>query len=140
MNPLSHFHEFVTLDGGQLVTDLCVPAATFGKRHGNVLRAYDNLDCSDEFNRLNFQPVEYADEKGELRRFVTMTKDGFTMLAMGFTGPSAMAFKEAYIGAFNAMADHIANYERKLWKVYQALVAALRQSRRSGSAPNTAIR
>jgi hypothetical protein len=33
-----------------------------------------------EFNRLNFQPVEYVDHKGELRRMIKMTKDGFMLL------------------------------------------------------------
>jgi Rha family phage regulatory protein len=50
-------------------TALCL-ARDFGKRHKNVLKAYDNLQCSPEFNRLNFQPVEYVDHKGELRRMI----------------------------------------------------------------------
>ena len=33
-----------------------------------------------------------------------MTRDGFTFLAMGFTGPRAAVFKEAYIEAFNKAA------------------------------------
>jgi Rha family phage regulatory protein len=61
-------------------------ARNFDKRHKNVLRAYDNLQCSPEFNRHNFMPVEYVDQKGELRCMVKMTKDGFIMLVMGFTG------------------------------------------------------
>lgn len=32
-----------------------------------------------------------------------VTRDGFTLLAMGFTGAKAMQFKVAYIEAFNAM-------------------------------------
>ena len=30
-------------------------------------------------------------------------RDGFTLLAMGYTGPEAMRFKLAYIEAFNAL-------------------------------------
>jgi phage regulator Rha-like protein len=30
-----------------------------------------------------------------------MDRDGFTLLAMGFTGASALAWKLRYIGAFN---------------------------------------
>lgn len=63
--------------------DSRVPAKTFGKCHKNVLQAYDKLHCSAEFNRLYFQPAEITGEKGELRRSVDMTKDGFTKLAMG---------------------------------------------------------
>jgi Rha family phage regulatory protein len=78
-------------------------AEAFGKDHKNVLRDIRNLECSDEFNRLNFEPVEYKDAKGESRRHFFLTKDGFAYLCMGFTGARAAAFKEAYIARFNAM-------------------------------------
>jgi hypothetical protein len=32
-----------------------------------------------------------------------MTRDGFTILAMGFTGKEAMAWKEKFIQAFNML-------------------------------------
>lgn len=115
--------DLVVIDGDRLVTDSRVLAKSFGKRHKNVLRAYDNLKCPADFMRLNFEPHEYLDERGNTQRNVTMTKDGFTMLAFGFTGPNAMAFKVAYIAAFNAMAEHIANGEKNLWQRMQALIA-----------------
>ncbi len=40
-------------------------AKHFKKRHGDVLRAFDKMECNAEFNRLNFQPVEELDAKGE---------------------------------------------------------------------------
>lgn len=67
-------------------SDLRALAKAFGKRHGNVLQAYDNLKCSADFGRHNFVPTEYLDEQGKTCRSITMTKDGFTMLAMCFTG------------------------------------------------------
>ncbi len=82
MNQLTHLHELVTLDGAQQLTDSRVLARSFGKRHGNVLRAYDGLKCSAEFGRLNFEPIDYLDEQDKTCRFVKMTKDGFTVLAM----------------------------------------------------------
>ena len=115
--------NLVTIDRDRIVTDSETLARTFGRRHKNVLQAYDRLKCSEEFIRLNFQPVEFLDAKGELRRRVTMTKDGFVMLAMGFTGPKAAAFKEAYIKEFNEMADALARGERNLWQQMQALIA-----------------
>ncbi|MBA5605201.1 Rha family transcriptional regulator [Duganella sp. FT3S] len=96
------------MDGDKLVTDSLTVAKSFGKRHKNVLQAYDKLQCSAQFMRLNFQPHEYVDGRGNIQRMVKMTKDGFVMLVMGFTGEAAMAFKEAYIAAFNAMAAYIA--------------------------------
>ncbi len=78
-------------------------AAYFGKRHADTLRAIDKLECSRAFNERNFALVEYEDAKGETRRSVDMTKDGFAFLVMGFTGAKAGRFKEDYIAAFNEM-------------------------------------
>ena len=78
-------------------------AELFDRLHKNVLRDIQALECSPEFNRLNFEPVEYTDAKGERRPAYRLTKDGFVFLAMGFTGPQAARFKEAYITAFNEM-------------------------------------
>ena len=89
-------------DGQPKTTSLNV-AAVFGKKHKNVLQAAERLGCSERFTRLNFQPSSYTDPTGRTVPMVEMTRDGFTILAMGFTGPKAMAFKEAYISQFNAM-------------------------------------
>lgn len=88
---------------GRPVTTSLQVAEVFGKRHDNVVRKLQHLDCSDEFNALNFEAVEYRDEKGQMRPAYEMTKDGFVFLVMGFTGKKAAEFKEAYINAFNAM-------------------------------------
>lgn len=115
--------QLVSIDGDHLWTDSRIVAKFFGKRHDNVLRAYDKLQCSEKFNHLNFEAVESVDAKGQVRRGVRMTKDGFTMLAMGFTGPRAMQFKEDYINAFNAMAEQVAHMEKTLTKRMLDLIA-----------------
>lgn len=106
--------QLSSLGGDKLVSDSLTAAKSFGKRHKNVQQAYDKLKCLPSFNRLNFQPVEYTDEKGEAHRLVKMAKNGFVMLVMGFTGEAAMAFKEAYIAAFDAMAAYIAQHQQSL--------------------------
>lgn len=111
--------EFVTLNHNVLVTDSRRVAKHFKKRHDNVLRAYDRLECSEDFNRLNFEVVEEMDAKGELRRAIQMTKDGFMFLVMGFTGKEASRIKEAYINAFNSMSDQLQRVQNDLW--YQML-------------------
>lgn len=88
---------------GQITTTSNQVAANFGKLHKNVLRAIERLECSQEFNRLNFELAEFEDAKGEKRPAYRMTRDGFTFLAMGFTGKNAAQWKEAYISAFNKM-------------------------------------
>lgn len=84
-----------------------VLAEMFGKKHKNVLQAIENLDCSEEFGRLNFQPISYTDSYGRKQKAVAMTRDGFTFVAMGFTGKKAAQFKEAYIKRFNDMEKFI---------------------------------
>lgn len=93
----------VQISNDQIVTTSTDIAKCFGKHHRNVLRKIESLDCSAEFNALNFELVEYEDGKGELRPMYRITKDGFVYLAMGFTGAKAAQFKEAYINAFNQM-------------------------------------
>lgn len=77
-------------------------AEVFGKEHKNIIRDIKALP-RDEFNRLNFEPVEYKDTKGELRPCYNLTRDGFCLLVMSFTGEKAYKFKIAYINAFNKM-------------------------------------
>jgi len=38
-------------------------AEKFGKSHKNVLRGIQNLDCSAEFNGLNFELINYTDSR-----------------------------------------------------------------------------
>ncbi|MBK5075191.1 Rha family transcriptional regulator [Budviciaceae bacterium CWB-B4] len=96
-NPTVFIHD------GKAVTSSQNVASNFVKRHDNVIQKIKSLDCSPEFNALNFKEVDYIDAKGEKRPAYEMTKDGFIFLVMGFTGKKAAAFKEAYIGEFNRM-------------------------------------
>ncbi|WP_427184860.1 Rha family transcriptional regulator [Bordetella bronchialis] len=96
------FPSVAVYKGCPMVTSLQI-AEHFGKRHRDVLRAIRNLGCSCEFNERNFALVDYIDEKGEVRPVYHITRDGFAILAMGFTGKPAMRWKEAYIQAFNLM-------------------------------------
>lgn len=103
-------------EGGRVTTSSLKVAEVFGKRHADVLRAVDSAmktlsEIDPEFNERNFAFVEYVDEKGETHRAFDLTKDGFTYMAMSFTGKKAVQFKVAYIKAFNAMAEHLTAYE-----------------------------
>lgn len=106
-------------------------AETFGKRHDNVLRDARELGCSEEFRLLNFEESSYINAQGKRQPMIYMTRDGFTLLVMGYTGELAMKFKEAYIKQFNAMEAVIRGklIEReKGIAVRQALTKALQQS------------
>ena len=95
--------ELVQMINGKAVTTSRKVAEVFEKKHCDVLRAIRELEVPEDFNERNFASVEYIDQKGEKRPEYLITRDGFTILAMGFTGKKAMQFKIAYIEAFNAM-------------------------------------
>lgn len=99
--------DFVTVASTGVMTDSRTVAKHFKRPHKTVLRALDGVDCSEEFNRHNFVPIEYVDGRGRSQREVRMTKDGFMFLVMGFTGREAARIKEAFIAAFNRMAEFI---------------------------------
>jgi len=75
----------------------------FNKKHLHVLEAIRKLEVPEAFSGSNFRSGSYADAQNQMRPMVEMTRDGFTILAMGFTGSEAMKFKLAYIEAFNQM-------------------------------------
>ena len=93
----------VDLVDGHPVTYSHAISKHFGKSHKDLLRAARELECSAEFSRRNFAPSSYIDERGKAQPSVTMTRDGFVYLVMGFTGPKAAKFKEAYIARFNEL-------------------------------------
>lgn len=93
----------VVLKGDHPVTSSLRIAEIFGKQHKDVLKRIAALDCGEEFNGRNFAPVEYLDTKGEIRPAYELTRNGFALLVMGFTGPKALAFKIAFIERFDAM-------------------------------------
>lgn len=95
--------QFITIIDDRPVTTSRQVAEAFGKDHKNVLQSIDQLECSFDFNQLNFQPISYKDSYGRKQKEYAITRDGFFMLAMGFTGAKAMEFKEAFITAFNNM-------------------------------------
>lgn len=78
-------------------------AETFEKRHDDVLKSIRNLECSEEFRLRNFAESSYTNSQNKKQPMYYVTRDGFTLLAMGYTGEKAMKFKEAYIKQFNAM-------------------------------------
>lgn len=87
-------------------------AQFFEKRHDHVIRDIRKITdpksgLSDEFTRLNFELSGYKDSTGRKLPCYMMTRDGFTMLVMGYTGQKAMRFKELYIRRFNEMEQFI---------------------------------
>ncbi len=104
--PASPMCDLVEIENGTVVTDSLKIAEVFGKEHAHVMRDIRQKvlpNISEEFNQSNFGLVDYKDSKGEYRPMYRMTRDGFTMVVMGYTGPKAMQFKEMYINRFNEL-------------------------------------
>jgi phage regulatory protein, rha family len=90
----------------QVLTNSLLVAEKFGKEHKHVLDAIRELiqGCAETSADPMFVETIYVNEQNrqEYPMFV-MNRDGFTLLAMGFTGKKALKFKLDYIAAFNAM-------------------------------------
>lgn len=99
--------QLVNLHDDKITTTSLIVAEAFGKQHKNVLRAIQNLECSEEFRLLNFEQSSYINEQNREMLAYEITKDGFMFLVMGFTGARAAQWKEAFINAFNKMENQL---------------------------------
>lgn len=97
----------VSLVNNTPITTSLHVAEYFNKQHKDVLRKIENLECSPEFASAHFCAHEEMIQAGPVKRaskYYQITRDGFAILGMGFSGKKAMVFKEAYLNAFNTMA------------------------------------
>lgn len=93
----------LSMQNGEPVVSSRQIAENFDKNHRDVLRAVDNLkEDVRNFAQMFFESTE-PDSYGREQRAYLMNRDGFTLLAMGFTGKAALEWKLKYIAAFNEM-------------------------------------
>ncbi|EAI6100840.1 hypothetical protein B9M60_06465 [Campylobacter coli] len=85
-------------------------AKVFNKNHKDVLETTKNQPQND-FTESNFILSTYKDKKGELRPCYNLTRDGFSLLVMGFTGEKAYKWKIEFIKVFNEMEKRLRNIE-----------------------------
>ena len=109
--PKDQYGVFADTNDTARVDSLFV-AEFFEKDHKNVLRDIAKITdpksgLSTEFAQLNFELTSYMDGWNRKQKAYAMTRDGFTMLVMGYTGQKAMKFKELYIKRFNKMEQFI---------------------------------
>ena len=89
-------------------------AKAFEKSHDNVLKDVRRIldqdsGYSEQFRLVNFHESSYWNSQNKKMPCFLMTRDGFTALAMGYTGKKAARFKEAYIHRFNDMEEQLKN-------------------------------
>ena len=96
---MDNFGVFADMKDTVRVNSLMV-AEMFKKEHKNVLRDIEKIrspksGLSDEFVRLNFEPISHEDSYGRKQKAYAMTRDGFTMLVMGYTGQKSYALQRS---------------------------------------------
>jgi Rha family phage regulatory protein len=105
--------NLVIINDGQIVVTSRQIAENFEKEHRVVLKAIDDLiaemGVAQNYADL-FIPTEYQHEQNkQMYREYLLTRDGFGLLVMGFTGSKALEWKLKYIEAFNEMEKQISD-------------------------------
>ena len=116
MNELTVPSPNLTVAAGKIWASSQDVAHAFGKRHDLLLRDLDRMmaDLPSDFCLLNFEETEQNRPSPMVlgavirSRAIRMTRDGFTLLVMGFTGAQAMRFKILWLEAFNRMEEELA--------------------------------
>lgn len=105
-------NELVIMHDKQAVTTSLVLSEAFGKQHKHVLEAIsskiNSAENSAQYKKM-FAESTYTDRSGKQNKMYYLNRDGFTFIAMGFTGRKADEFKLKYIEAFNRMEEQIRN-------------------------------
>lgn len=96
----------------EVVTTSRIVAEIFNKDHKSVLRKIESLISQMEDGAilrspLLFEKSEYINEQNKKQPMYYINRDGFTLLAMSFTGKEALEWKLKYIEAFNRMEETI---------------------------------
>lgn len=139
--------ELVFLQNKQALTTSRNVAEYFEKRHDHVIRDIETLieqmasvsqspilgnGVSKPTSAMFFETTYQAEEGGRKYPMYLMNKDGFTLLAMGFTGEKALKFKLDYINQFNAMEKVLLNQRNEEWR-------AIRQAGKRGNKEMRAV-
>jgi len=93
---------------GKVVTDSKAVSDVFGKEHsgnGGIVSIIEKMP--EGFRVGNFTESKYQSQNGHFYKCYDMTRDGMSMLIMGFTGKKAFEWKEKFIEAFNMMEEKL---------------------------------
>lgn len=113
-------------EGGKPITTSLLVAEKFSKEHKNVIQSIQNLVAENSAAKY-FHETTY-ESRGKLYPMYLMTRDGFSLLVMGFTGSEALKFKIDFIEAFNDMENKLKQFN--LPKTYsEALQLAANQAK-----------
>ncbi len=115
--PTENFNNLIVVNRGQVTTTSLHVAEVFHKRHDRVIRTIRCIlaDLTED-SRPIFGEAAYYDDQQKPRPMYVMNRDGFTLLAMSFTGKPALQFKIRYIDAFKAMEKALAQRQSLEWQ------------------------
>lgn len=101
-------------------------AESFGKEHKDTLESIRQILAAENSATKSMFYETTFENRGKQYPMYLMNRDGFTLLAMGFTGKAALEWKLKYIAAFNEMEKHLAQRPQlsRAELMAQALIAA----------------
>ena len=102
----------LSTQNGEPVVSSREVAKNFGKEHKDVLKAINNLVAQNCAAKSMFHLSDF-ENRGKKYPMYLMNRDGFSLLAMGFTGKEALEWKLKYIQAFNEMEKQLAHIKEK---------------------------
>lgn len=98
-----------------------------------MIRDIENLTDQNWAVKNLFIESQYINERGRTYKAYEMTRDGFSLLVMGFTGKKALDWKLKYIDAFNLMEQQLLAVNHKanlLLTIYSGGVEGVVASRK----------
>lgn len=98
----------LSTQNGEPVASSREVAKRFGKEHRNVMQSIKNISAENSAVTQMFYQTTYTAGTGKKYPMYLMNRDGFALLAMGFTGKEAVTWKLKYIEAFNQMEKQLA--------------------------------
>ncbi|NFQ98292.1 phage regulatory protein/antirepressor Ant [Clostridium botulinum] len=111
---------------GKLVVSSREIARNFNKENKSVNRDIRNLIVQNCTVKNLFIESTYISSRGREEKEYLLTRDGFSLLVMGFTGSKALDWKLKYINAFNEMEEYIKSQQNQI-RLPQTYVEALRE-------------
>lgn len=111
---------------GQMVVCSVEVAEHYEKRHDNLMQAINKLMSTNNKCKEMFMPGTYSNARNHEYPCYFMTRDGLSILTMGFTGVKAVEWKVKYINAFNAMEKTIQLAKMDSYRIEDPVLRAKR--------------
>lgn len=98
----------LSMKSGEPVASSRQVAENFGKEHKDTLESIRQILAAENSATKSMFYETTFENRGKQYPMYLMNRDGFTLLAMGFTGKAALEWKLKYIAAFNEMEKKLA--------------------------------